>query len=62
MKEQKLKYIIINGRKIKEISYNSNEKTVSGIYIFEEKISQGIYFIKFETKNYNETLRVIYIK
>jgi len=58
----KIKIYNINGRKIKEISYNSNEKTVSGIYVWEQKISHGIYFIKFETRNYTRTIKVVHIK
>jgi hypothetical protein len=58
----KIKIYNITGRKIKEISYNSKEKPVSGIYVFEEKNPQGIYFIKFETKNYKKTLKAIHIK
>jgi len=58
----KIKIYSIPGRKLKEISFNLNENQVSGTYIFEEKIPQGIYFIKLETQNYKKTLKVIHIK
>jgi hypothetical protein len=58
----KIKIYNITGRKIKEISYNSKEKPVSGVYVWEQKISHGIYFIKFETRNYTKTLKVVHIK
>ena len=61
---EKAKIKIYNaiGRILKEISYNSNEKPVSGIYVWKQKIPNGIYFIKFETKNYTKNLKVIHIK
>jgi hypothetical protein len=58
----KIKIYNITGRKIKEIYFDLNEKTISRIHVFNEKIPQGIYFIKFQTKNYEKNLKIIYIK
>jgi subtilisin family serine protease len=58
----KIKIYNITGRKIKEIYFDLNEKTISRIHVFNEKIPQGIYFIKFETKGYEKNLKIIYIK
>ncbi|MEO0260672.1 MAG: T9SS type A sorting domain-containing protein, partial [candidate division WOR-3 bacterium] len=59
----KIKIYNASGRIVKEITYNSSNTPISGIYVFEGKeITQGIYFIRFETKSYKKTLKTVYVK
>ncbi len=59
----KIKIYNASGRILKEITYNPSNLPISGTYIFEgKKITQGIYFIRFETKSYKKTLKTIYVK
>ncbi len=59
----KIKIYNASGRIVKEITYNSSNTPISGTYVFEGKgITQGIYFIRFETKSYKKTLKTVYVK
>ncbi|MEO0261441.1 MAG: T9SS type A sorting domain-containing protein, partial [candidate division WOR-3 bacterium] len=59
----KIKIYNASGRIVKEITYNSSNTPISGTYVFEGKeISQGIYFIRFETKDFRKNIKVIHIE